>query len=390
MPRFAAQFLEYFNSKEHTPMSVREKLRKAFSHLPFDYIIIGWDLPPAIIEVCASETARNGAQLYRWHPLLTGIGTLHQKSEWATIGSEGKPIAGHNGLTEFTFICPNRPAVKEAVLNHLKEELNKGIYQGIFLDRIRYPSPAINPKRYLACFCDDCRRTAANEGLDLIAIQKKLQDLNPQMIVERLFQQIQTKEDLLCQFLDFRERCINRIIEAAFELLSAKNITVGLDCFSPTLTRMVGQNLSKLASVSHWIKPMIYAHTLAPAGIPFELLNLAKWMSESGLSESDALKIISNSSGFLLPTRFSDLKEKGIPPHVLGSEVKLAVKSGIRSLLAGIAIVELNGVNHVTSEQLMKEIDAYRTGGADGLVLSWDLWRIPEKRLGEVALAWGV
>jgi hypothetical protein len=390
MPRFAAQFLEYFNTKEHTPNSVQQKLRKAFSYLPLDYIIIGWDLPSDIIEACASETSRNRAQLYRWHPFLTGDGILHSKSEWSTINSEGKPIAGHNSLAEFTFICPNRPAVKEVVLTRLQEELNKGIYQGIFLDRIRYPSPTINPKQYLACFCDDCRRTAANEGLDLIALQKEIQDLNPRWIVERLFQQDHNKDDLLCQFLDFRERCISRIIEAAFNIVSEKNITIGLDCYSPTLTRMVGQNLSKLASVSHWIKPMIYAHALGPAGIPFELLNLAKWLSESGWSDLDTLKIISNASGLLLPTSFCDLREKGMLPQTLREEVELAVRSGILSLLAGIAIVELNNVNHVTSEQLINEIGAYRSGGSDGLVLSWDLWHIPEKRLGEVALAWGV
>ena len=72
---------------------------------------------------------------------------------------------------------------------------------------------------------------------------------------------------------------------------------VGLDCFSPMLMSMAGQDQHRLGKGVDWIKLMSYAHTLGPAGIPFELLALADWLVEhTGLDEQAALKLLSQAS----------------------------------------------------------------------------------------------
>jgi hypothetical protein len=144
------------------------RLRAAFERLPLSYVLLGWDLPEPVVRSCAEETSRAGARLYRWHPLLTRDRGLMPRPAWQTVGLTGERVAGFRDMPEFTFHCPNRPAVREAVLERLRELCRSGVYEGMFLDRIRFPSPAGDPARHLACFCGDCRRVAANDGLDLV------------------------------------------------------------------------------------------------------------------------------------------------------------------------------------------------------------------------------
>ena len=272
--------------------------------MPVSYVLLGWNVPPALIGACREETARAGAQLFRWHPLLTGDGTFVPRPEWQTIGLDGNPVMGFQKMPEFTFVCPNRPAVREAALGHLYDVIRNDDYQGVFLDRIRYPSPTANPARLLACFCDDCRRVALDEGLDLEGAQRHIQALltTPERIsifIQALLDpEIPETSDpdltALRGFLDFRARSVTRFVQAAADLIHAEGLDVGLDCFSPALTRLVGQNLEALDSHCEWIKVMSYGHTLGPAGLPFELLGLADWLvAHRSVGEPEALEWLS-------------------------------------------------------------------------------------------------
>ncbi len=115
------------------PGDARAHLRAALDLLPVSYVLLGWNVPPALMDGCREETARAGAQLFRWHLLLTGDGTFVPRSEWQTIGLDGNPVAGFRGMPEFTFVCPNRPAVREAALSHLHDVIQSGNYEGVFL-----------------------------------------------------------------------------------------------------------------------------------------------------------------------------------------------------------------------------------------------------------------
>ncbi len=391
MPLFAAQYLEYYDPARHTAESVRAHLREVFAHLPLDILIIGWDLPAEIIAACADESNRHKAQLYRWQPLLTGDGTFMPRPEWQTIGATGEAVPGFKGLPEFTFVCPNRPAVQAALATHLQDVLREGLYQGIFLDRIRFPSPATDPLNELACFCPDCERAAANEGLELESIRVEIRHLcdhphgRPELI-RQLF--LADKDSALESFFAFRAHSITRTVHSAADIIRAHNCAIGLDTFSPVLTRMVGQDLARLDTACDWIKPMIYAHALGPAGIPYELLGLADWLISAGTAEAEALELLSTLSGFALPKNRSALRRQGIPLEALTTETMRGKQTGIRTLLAGLALVEMENVNHIPAGQLDAELSAYRLGGADGLVLSWDLWHIPLESLNSIASRW--
>ncbi|RPI25078.1 MAG: hypothetical protein EHM70_20535, partial [Chloroflexota bacterium] len=165
MSILAAQYLEP-GPEIISPHQARQHLRAAFNILPISILIVGWNLAEDVEAACAEEAARQGARLFRWQPLFTGDGIFSPRPEWQTIGMNGNRVAGFRGMDEFTFVCPNRPAVREAALEHLSDVLRSGTYQGVFLDRIRYSSPSQDPESDLACFCEDCRTAAAKEGLD--------------------------------------------------------------------------------------------------------------------------------------------------------------------------------------------------------------------------------
>lgn len=397
---FAVQYLEGGPGVAAiAPEDVRARLRAACEVLPISLVLLGWNLPPALVRACREEASRAGAQLYLWHPLLTGHSTCMPRARWRAIGLDGTPVPGFRGLPECTFVCPNRPAVHQAALQHLHDAVRSGSYDGVFLDRIRYASPAANPSRLLACFCDDCRQAAGDEGLDLEAARGLIRDLTtapdraPWVARMLLEPQAPVTDDAalgaLWEFLCFRVRGITRFVSAATEMIHSEGLAVGLDCFSPALTHMVGQDLGRLDPLCDWIKIMTYGHALGPAGLPFELLDLSGWLvGQRSVSEAEALEWMSLATRLPLPPTQATLRGRGIAPEALGIESRRARAAGVSTLLAGMELVEIEGICALARPQIIADLRAFRTAGVDGLVLSWDLWHIPLERLELVRRVW--
>jgi len=157
---------------------------------------------------------------------------------------------------------------------------------------------------------------------------------------------------------------------------------IGLDCFSPSLARMVGQDLGALSQVCDWIKMMTYAHAWGPAGLPYELMGLAGFLNQNAeLGEVEALDFLKKQTNLVLPGTFQDLRAQGLPSAALASEVRQGRKLSVRSLYAGLELVEIAGVCELEAEQIRQDWSAVLEAGVDGVVLSWDLWHMPLERL---------
>lgn len=380
-----------------TPTQAAHRLQAAFERLPISHVLLGWNLPDALIDTCAEVSRKNNAKLYRWHPLLTGDGVFRTYPGWRTIALDGSPINGFGGLPEFTFMCPNHPAVREGVLSHLVSIARDDRYDGVFLDRIRYASPAENPEKTLGCFCQACQQAAAESGLDLVMTQRHLRLMLDSRKGAKHFihAMIDTHDstgvcehaDTLRAFMEFRIRTITRIVSDAAVILRDHRREIGLDCWSPALTRLVGQNLTMLRHCGDWVKVMTYAHAMGPAGLPFELLRLADWLMSQGISESETMARLYIATGLRLPQKRADLRQNGLPPEVLRHEGASArLMQGV--MLAGVELVEIDGVIHLEDARISTNLAAFRQSGVDGLVLSWDLWEIPAERLELVRQMW--
>jgi len=385
MTTFAVQYLGS-RPKDATPQEVRARLREACERLPITMVLLDWDLPPATEVAVAEETSRQHAKLYRWQTWLTGDSQTDLPPEWATVGLDGNPIPGHDNSPDFTFVCPNHSGVEDFLSERLAAIAARGLFQGIFLDRIRFPSPAADPSTHLGCFCRHCVRLAADAGLDLELVHRYVRSLSAKSFVRGLLGKPEMPGSPLEAFLDFREKSITRTVQAVRKQANQLGLSIGLDCFSPALTRMVGQNLTDLDKTCDWIKLMIYPRVFGPAGISFELLGLTNLLIKHGLSESDALTCVREASELPIPVTKAELGKAGLGSATLAQEIQRGREKGITDLLAGVALVEMKGVHESTPEQILADLRASRA--ADGLVLSWDLWQIPLEHLDTIRNLW--
>jgi hypothetical protein len=384
-PIFAVQYLESLYS-DTTSTNVRYRLRCAFERLPISLVLLGWELPFSIEEAVAEETVRHNAKLFRWQPLLTGDGQTIIPSEWVTVGNSGNPIPGHGGLPEFSFICPNQNAVTDFLSERVENVAAQGLFQGLFLDRIRFPSPCTDPLRDLACFCHYCANLAADIGLDLEAIRNYTKSLPAEAIIRNLFRLSSEIGSPLDIFMNFREASITSAVQKVAKLAHGLGLSIGLDCFSPILTSMVGQNLTALDRVADWVKIMVYPRVFGPAGLPFELLNLVNWLILNGYGENTAVDILAEASGLPIPTNKTSLLSGGLESRIITQEVRRGKELGVTTLLAGIAMVNMKKVHTISQEQIKSDLIACRN--ADGLVISWDLWLTPLSYLDKISNYW--
>jgi hypothetical protein len=390
MSIFAVQYLGS-RPKEATPEDVLVRLREACRQLPISLVLLDWEVSPPIEEAVAQESASTGVELYRWQTWLTGDSHAELPPEWAVVGLDGNPVAGFDDDIDFTFICPNHSGVEDFLAERLESIAARGLYSGIFLDRIRFPSPAQDLPKNLGCFCKDCARIAADMGFDLESARQYILSLldQPQTaleLVQRLLDGSNRPPDPLTRFLDFREHSLTRVIRQAQQAAALLGLKVGLDCFSPSLARMVGQNIPDLSRSSDWIKIMTYPRVWGPAGISFELLSLVDWLLELGLKENEIFQALRVSSRLPVPSTRAELVAAGLPSSAIRVEIDRGRPGSTGSLLAGIALVDVKTIHESTEAQI--ESDIRESLAADGLVLSWDLWQIPPRRLETIHQIW--
>ena len=372
-----------------------DKLQAAAGYLPFTHLLIGWNVPQQLLEACRVEAERLGMRFMRWQPLLTTDKDFLPEPDWQTQAPMGNKLVGYRGMPEFTFACPNHPEVQEAIIKHIGKLIRQGLYQGFFLDRIRFPSPSTHPIKDLACFCDHCRRKAEEFGLDLDLVKRDL--LSFTQAENRHLSWVKSlltgwadpeRIDLnpsFTRFLAFRKKCIVDILANVTRILREAHLEVGLDCFSPGLTHMVGQDLRSMSKQVDWVKVMTYAHTFGPAGLPYELSCFVDYLIRfTNLSEEQALHWISQCLGMPLPNNRVSLLQDGLSSLALEQEVKRGIESCSVPLLAGVELVELEGITKLNNHQLMADLNAVKQAKPAGLAISWDLLHIPLDRLGMV------
>jgi hypothetical protein len=389
-PIFAVQYLETLPA-EVTSAVARNRLREACVRLPIDTVLLGSNLPIEFEEAIAEETARQGAQLYCWQPWLTGDSRTDLPLEWATVGPNNTRIPGYNNNPAFTFACPNHSGVADFLTERLECIAARGVFHGIFLDRIRFPSPFDDPTKHLGCFCKHCTHLAADASIDLELVRRCLQSTisnksTAHQLVRCLLGKSYSPGSPLDAFLDFRSSSITRTVAFAKRQADSLGLSLGLDSFSPALTRMIGQDLQALDSVCDWIKLMTYPRVFGPAGLSFELLGLATWLVLSGWTEPEAMGILAEATGFSLPDNRAELRHAGLGSGTIAQEIESGRAQGVSHLLAGVALVEIISINESNQEQVQADIMATRY--SDGLVISWDLWQTPLERLDIVHSLW--
>jgi hypothetical protein len=376
-----------------TPQKVTAAVNRINDVLPVEILCIGWREIPDLYHALTSES-RVTKETFVWYPLLSDYPGL-EASE-LVVNYKGKPAGGWVGFPEgdevhetFQFGCPNNPQVREKTLHHLEYLLTTYAFDGVFLDKLRFPSPANSFDDMLSCFCPHCRARAQQRGLDLDAVRAGLGD--PQQLRAgsppgewggtglRWLDDLLGELPLLQHFLGFRAESIAGLVREAYELARRLGRKMSLDMFSPGLAPLVAQDYSRLGEYAAWVKPMSYRFTQAPASLRLEVPTLVQGIADLlSISPAEVKRWAGEHVPGIGDTDPGRYKVEGTPQALFAAEVAAAVdKLAPVPVLLGLETVYWPGLTEPTAGDVFEMARAGREAGVAGACFSWDLLHSP-------------
>jgi hypothetical protein len=391
------------------PEQIRQKIISAKKYANIRSILIWADENPEsyhhIVQICREYEI----QTYLWFPVFADIpGYAPQEEQFVTsyedsrgYGKIGRWDALGQGDEKFLFICPNNTPAVDDVLCLYTRLVDQVDFDGVFLDRIRYPSCTNGFELLFTCFCDFCRDkfsklydTTLDDYRQTIAdFVQHLEHITPEEFNRYNSLESLWKSADLQQFFEFRNRNIFEAVKRFSEYARSKNKHVGLDLYTPSLAPFVAQDYALLSQCCDWIKPMSYCHVIGPAGVPLEISCLI-WALEvlcPNLHEQDIVQFFERMLQVPLPKSVEAILAQGIPEEFVARELEkienLSLVDDVR-VYPGIEAVENPHFSLTIDQQILGKYLAHIHHRADGCIASWNLLYIPDenwKILGEIS-----
>ena len=372
-----------------TPSALGDLLRHVFSGFAVPRLLVWNCLGPAWLDAVHSACSNSGVDLHAWYPVLADRldGECPEdalvESPWGHRGrgTQGFWSGMDGGEERFRFRSPRNALSDERFVSSLEILLDSGAYCGVFLDRIRFPSPANGIEMLFA----SCRDPDPSEAGGILRRLRETERESDGISSWEEFYRILDLENV------FRERSdwIGRATETLADPVRSRGLQLGADLYSPSIAPLVGQDYSRFASICDWIKPMTYFRACGPAGLPLEigsfldgLCGLGGWKRES------ALGLVRRITGLGV----EDRPTNGLPGTASvsgrGREVEAALRVG---KAAGCRICP--GIEAVRHPRFKPAVDAAMLGAsleelrglAEEIVPSWNVLYIPEDNLKTVA-----
>ncbi len=348
-----------------------------------------------IIKICKKLNIRS----YLWYSILADNQDYKVKKIDSIVNYLNKVGQGEIGRwdklnikeDDFLFICPNNTEVIEQIFNKYKNNLENHDYDGVFLDRIRYPSAANGFESLFTCFCKYCQK----KYYDIY--KSNIEDLKCNITNFIKFLENSTKKELenkeifnsiwkstdIDKFKYFKIENICDIVKKFSNYARLKNKEIGLDLFSYSIAEIVSQDYFKLSKYCDWIKPMIYCHTNAPAGIPLDLYCLSNAIKRinKNLTPREIIILLNMYLGINLPfNSFKNILEYGLNDNFFVGELeklsKIVLKNNTK-IYPGIETVQIPGISMINKKILISYIEGIFKHFR-GFVLSWNLMNTPE------------
>ncbi len=288
----------------------------------------------------------------------------------------------------FRFMCPNNPAARQKTVRRLRELLARYDFAGVFLDKIRLPSPANSVDETLSCFCGHCRDAAKDVHLDLDSVIKVLADgaINPCALrpeatgdeASSWLDALVAGSPILSHFLRFRANNVAALVAELAGEARRLGRKVSLDLFSPCLAPLVGQDYGCLKQHCDWAKPMTYRLAFGPAGLRLEIPALVGGVARRfGLDDGHILDWCSRHAA-LDRTMSLETQESAVPLSFIQAEIEAAVRTlAPAPVYFGLELIRQRGVIDVDPAHVVDMVKAGSAANAAGLVISWDLTHAP-------------
>jgi hypothetical protein len=374
-----------------SPRKVAAYVAEIASEVPLDALVVGWTERTELFRTLTSRESRLTPEVFLWYPLLSdypGFESSHLVVNSKFTRSKGWAGYEGTGIAEsFKQACPNNPQAVSTSLARLEDCMAAYPFDGVFLDKIRFPSAANGLQDLFSCFCPFCTQKAAERGLDLDDVRAVLEGraagragLSPVEIPEgaKWLERLVADEPLLQRFIRFRADSISALIAAASQRMRALGKKVALDVFSPILAPLVGQDLSALARHADWVKPMIYRFGRGPSSLRTELPSLTRELGAYlGYSEAAAMRWAAAQVEGLAGKTVEQI-EAVAPLSLVQAETGRAVAL-LRGapLYLGLETVSVAGPIEVSPRRVEEILEIGSQAGVRGFVLSWDLLHTP-------------
>jgi hypothetical protein len=375
------------------PSRMAETVRRVSERVELDLLIVGFREAPDVFRLFCGPT-RPVSDVFLWYSALSDIDGTEDSD--LVVNWRGERSRGWGGWAEkggeveetFRFACPNNPAVREKTLRRLRELMSRYAFSGVFLDKIRFPSPANGIDEALSCFCDHCRRVAGAAGLDLDAVLRILAERaveRPSLadgtrIEAHLWPEtIASANPILSRFLKFRSDSVARLVAELAEAMRSLGRKVSLDLFSPCLASFVGQEHCRLSRHCDWAKPMTYRIAQGPAGLRLEIPALVEGVARLfNLDEQQAVDWCAHHIQAFDWDLVERTRREAVPLRFIQAEIDAAVRAMHPvPVYFGLELISQPGVIDVTPADVRAMVGAGRAANAAGLVVSWDLMHAP-------------
>ncbi len=390
------------NNSLHKNDNLKKKLATAKETLDLDALMIWSDINKKDLDLVGKICKDFKIKTYLWYPILADIPGFKIEQEQAVETFDGLRGYGKNsywdklgeGEEDFLFLCPNDEEHIRRIFDQYQNKIKESGFDGVFLDRIRFPSPSDGFETLFSCFCKYClNKFYNNYGEDLKDYRNKVKSVFKKFktIDINYLQNCQSLSDIIIRdnmkkFYDFRRQNIYQFLKMFADNAIPMCKLVGVDLFAPSLAPLVSQDYQLLTKTCDWIKPMIYCHTSSPAGLPLELYCFIRAILDINpvLDEGQLIREISRIIGVGLPTQINELLKNGVSENIIYSEMQKIKELNLRKnvdIYVGLEAVQIPGLCNITERILKIYLKSVIETDFKGIILSWDLLKIPDENL---------
>jgi hypothetical protein len=379
--RISAQiFSGGFGKKKIGFAGIKDKLDRIYSFFHLDNLIVGWHTDRNLYRDLYTYLQERGTKLHLWFPVFSELNYFKQfKPVLDFNDQEIKKFELQQG-ENFEFFCPTDKYNLRLIKDIYWDNFGDIDFEGVFIDKIRYPSFSNGITGVFTCFCAECQKAMNNYDINVDETKKVIRNLfddsgrfrteTPIIINNYQNLRYEFEKPIWQEFFDFKNHNIGRSIIDLTEYFRSLGLEVGLDTFAPFLGYFVGQNLTILAESSNFIKPMFYRKTWAPAGLPFETNMMQPIFRFENGGDKNWVRDIFSFKGKLFPREFV-FKEM--------EEIELAI--GNKKILPGFEINNKENISTVFPADVIDNLEIYKNRGLEGIILSWDIMDAPEENL---------
>lgn len=251
---------------------IKNKVENIIERKKIKTVIFGWHLDKSLNQSVLDFFHSKNIACYFWLPVLSEIDLMKDSQPIVNYtGQQGQSVQVIEDES-FSFLCPTNLMNYNNVCDLYKEYISELSFDGIFLDKIRFPSFANGYEEGFGCFCESCEEIYKKHDIDLghlknlfINHDDRLLDGHYDEYGHYIF-----NDDNVDLFYKTRAHMISEFVGNLCDYFHSHNLKVGLDIYAPFFAYHCGQDIYKLSKKADFLKPMFYRFTTAPAGMQYE------------------------------------------------------------------------------------------------------------------------